>query len=119
MAMGAIEIIGERVRLRPILPEEIEQLRQAMLAESDQAVAKMPEEASFRRRLTDSGHLGEGTLDLAIEVGGLPVGRVQTFVPPDRPDASRDLLYRNWLAANRQRSGLRAGRGRAAHRLAL
>jgi RimJ/RimL family protein N-acetyltransferase len=85
METSGIEIVGERVRLRPIALTEIEELWQAMLAESEQAVAKMPNEAAFKRRLGFSGELRGGTLDLAIDVGGELIGRVQTFEPPDRP----------------------------------
>jgi hypothetical protein len=31
------------------------------------------------------GQLHDGWLDLAVEAGGEPAGRIQTFVPPDRP----------------------------------
>jgi RimJ/RimL family protein N-acetyltransferase len=84
MASGEIELVGEQVRLRPILAAEIDELWQAMVAETSMAVAELPDEASFRRRLTNSGRLHGGTLDLAIDVGGELVGRIQTFEPPHR-----------------------------------
>ena len=48
-------------------------------------IAGMPEEAGFRARLQRSGHLMDGWLDLAIDLDGESIGRIQTFVPPDRP----------------------------------
>jgi RimJ/RimL family protein N-acetyltransferase len=89
---AGIEIVGERVWLRPIRAAEIDELWQAMLAESEQAVAKLPQEATFRRRLGESGQLHGGTLDLAIDAAGVLVGRVQTFEPPNRP-ATPGVFY--------------------------
>jgi RimJ/RimL family protein N-acetyltransferase len=43
-----------------------------------------PDEAVFRDRLARSGRLVEGWLDLAIDVGGTSIGRIQTFAPPGR-----------------------------------
>jgi hypothetical protein len=40
-----------------------------------------PDEASFKARLQRSGHLEHGWLDLAIDLGGVSIGRIQTFVP--------------------------------------
>lgn len=48
-------------------------------------IAGLPEEAGFRARLQRSGHLMDGWLDLAIDLDGESIGRIQTFVPPDRP----------------------------------
>ena len=49
------------------------------------ATPELPDEARFRARLERSGHLDAGRLDLAIDSGGVPVGRIQTYVPPGRP----------------------------------
>ncbi len=56
-----------------------------MLTADPMAIAELPDEASFKARLQRSGHLEDGWLDLAIDVGGVSVGRIQTFVPPGRP----------------------------------
>src|SRR5260370_7467093 len=48
------------------------------------AIAELPDEARFRARLQRSGRLEDGWLDLAIDVGAVSVGRIQTFVPPGR-----------------------------------
>ena len=47
-------------------------------------VAELPEEAGFKARLRRSGHLEDGWLDLAIDLDGVSIGRIQTFVPPGR-----------------------------------
>jgi RimJ/RimL family protein N-acetyltransferase len=42
------------------------------------------DEGEFRARLARSGQLHDGILDLAVDVGGDPADRIQTFVPPYR-----------------------------------
>jgi len=49
------------------------------------AIAELPEETIFKARLQRSGHLEDGWLDLAIDLQGMSIGRIQTFVPPGRP----------------------------------
>ena len=66
-------------------PAEIEAEWQAMVTADPIAVAELPDEAEFRARLARSGQLHDGWLDLAVDVGGESVGRIQTFVPPYRP----------------------------------
>jgi RimJ/RimL family protein N-acetyltransferase len=78
-------IRGQRLLLRSLRPAEIEAEWQAMVTADPIAVAKLPDEAEFRARLARSGQLHDGWLDLAVDVDGAPVGRVQTFVPPHRP----------------------------------
>ena len=56
-----------------------------MVTADPMAIAQLPDEASFKARLQRSGRLEDGWLDLAIDSGGLSVGRIQTFVPPGRP----------------------------------
>ena len=48
-------------------------------------IAFIPDEATFRARLRRSGRLEDGWLDLAVDLEGASIGRIQTFVPPDRP----------------------------------
>jgi len=47
-------------------------------------IVAVPDEAGFRARLQRSGRLEDGWLDLAIDVDGASIGRIQTFVPPGR-----------------------------------
>ena len=72
--------------LRPLLTtEEIDEEWQAMVTADPRAIAELPDEDSFRSRLRRSGRLLDGWLDLAIDLDGVSIGRIQTFVPPGRP----------------------------------
>src|SRR5262252_1713257 len=84
VAAGAIEIRGPRLALRALRPDEIEDQWQAMVTADPIAVAELPDETSFKARLRRSGHLVDGWLDLAIDLDGVPIGRIQTFAPPGR-----------------------------------
>ncbi len=48
-------------------------------------IAAPPDETSFKARLQRSGRLEDGWLDLAIDLAGESIGRIQTFVPQERP----------------------------------
>lgn len=48
-------------------------------------IAVSPDEASFKARLQRSGRLDHGWLNLAIDLDGESIGRIQTFVPSRRP----------------------------------
>jgi RimJ/RimL family protein N-acetyltransferase len=78
-------IRGQRLVLRSLRPAEIDVEWQAMVTADPIAIGKLPDEAEFRARLAKSGQLHDGWLDLAVDVGGDSVGRIQTFVPPHRP----------------------------------
>ncbi|MGH3348574.1 MAG: GNAT family N-acetyltransferase [Nocardioides sp.] len=86
MMSEPVTITAGRVVLRPLRSEEIDAEWAAMVAGDDVAVNGVPDEATFRARLARSGRMVEGWLDLAIDVAGHAVGRIQTFVPPDRAD---------------------------------
>jgi RimJ/RimL family protein N-acetyltransferase len=77
-------IRGSRLLLRSLQPGEIEEEWQAMVTADPMVVAELPEEAGFKARLRRSGHLEDGWLDLAIDLDGVSIGRIQTFVPPGR-----------------------------------
>lgn len=55
-----------------------------MVTADPMVIAVLPDEASFKARLQRSGHLDEGWLDLAVDLGGVSIGRIQTFVPSGR-----------------------------------
>jgi RimJ/RimL family protein N-acetyltransferase len=80
-----VRICGSRLVLRALRPDEVDEEWRAMVTADPMAVAGLPDEVSFKARLARSGQLADGWLDLAIDVGGVPVGRIQTFVPPGRP----------------------------------
>ena len=77
-------VTGPRLALRPLRPEEIDEQWQAMVTDP-MGTAQVPDEARFRARLRRSGQLTGGWIDLAIDLDGAPIGRIQTFVPEGRP----------------------------------
>jgi RimJ/RimL family protein N-acetyltransferase len=81
---GEIVIRGSRLLLRALRPAEIDDQWQAMVNADPIAVARLPDEASFKARLRQSGHMEDGWLDLAIDLDGAVIGRIQTFVPEGR-----------------------------------
>ena len=81
---GEIVIRGSRLLLRALRPAEIDDQWQAMVNSDPMAIARLPDEASFKARLRRSGHLEDGWLDLAIDLDGAVIGRIQAFVPESR-----------------------------------
>jgi hypothetical protein len=77
-----VRIRGPRLTLRPLRPDEIDDEWRAMVTADPMAVAELPDEAAFRARLRRSGRMHDGWLDLAIDLDGTSLGRIQTFVPP-------------------------------------
>ena len=82
---GGIEIRGPRLLLRALRASEIDEEWQAMVGADPMVIATLPDEEAFRARLRRSGRLVGGQLDLAIDLDGTLIGRIQTFVPPGRP----------------------------------
>jgi RimJ/RimL family protein N-acetyltransferase len=81
---GQILVRGSRLLLRALRPGEIDEQWQAMVNSDPIAIARLPDEASFKARLRRSGHMADGWLDLAIDLDGAVIGRIQTFVPEGR-----------------------------------
>jgi RimJ/RimL family protein N-acetyltransferase len=79
-----VRIEGPRLVLRPIAADEIEAEWQEMVNADPMATATPVDERAFKDRLARSGELTDGWLDLAIDLDGEPIGRIQTFVPPER-----------------------------------
>lgn len=79
-----IHIPGPRLLLRPLRTEEIDEEWNAMVTADPLAIASLPEETEFRARLAWSGHMRDGWLDLGVDLDGRVLGRIQTFVPPNR-----------------------------------
>jgi hypothetical protein len=88
-----VRIRGPRLTLRPLRSDEIDEEWRAMVTADPMAVAELPDEAAFRARLRRSGRMHDGWLDLAIDLDGTSLGRIQTFVPPGRalPRGTFDL----------------------------
>jgi RimJ/RimL family protein N-acetyltransferase len=83
---GDVMIRGDRLVLRGLRPAEVDGEWQAMLAGAADPVvsAVLTDEAAFRARLARSGQLHDGWLDLAIDLDGTSIGRIQAFVPRGR-----------------------------------
>jgi RimJ/RimL family protein N-acetyltransferase len=79
-----VRIEGPRLVLRPIAADEIEAEWQEMVNADPMATATPVDERAFKDRLARSGELTDGWLDLAIDLDGVSIGRIQTFVPPGR-----------------------------------
>jgi RimJ/RimL family protein N-acetyltransferase len=79
-----VRIPGARLVLRPIAADEIEAQWQDMVSADPMARGGPVGEAAFKARLARSGELADGWLDLAVDLDGDPIGRIQTFVPPER-----------------------------------
>jgi RimJ/RimL family protein N-acetyltransferase len=81
---GSVEIRGPRLLLRALRASEIAEEWQAMVDADPMVIAGLPDESAFRARLRRSGCLAGGEIDLAIDLDGRLIGRIQTFVPPGR-----------------------------------
>ena len=79
-----IPVTGPRLVLRPLRPEEIDEQWRAMVTADPMSTPEVPDEARFRARLRRSGQLVDGWIDLAIDLDGAAIGRIQTFVPGGR-----------------------------------
>ena len=90
---GDVRIRGSRLLLRALQPGEIEEEWRAMVTADPMVIAELPQEADFKARLRRSGRLEDGWLDLAIDLDGVSIGRIQTFVPGgrERPAGTFDV----------------------------
>jgi RimJ/RimL family protein N-acetyltransferase len=81
-----VRIRGPQLVLRPFgTAQEIDEEWRAMATADPTTIGELPDEGRFRARLQGSGRLRDGRLDLAIDLDGVAIGKIQTFVPPDRP----------------------------------
>jgi RimJ/RimL family protein N-acetyltransferase len=81
---STITVRGPRLLLRPLASSEIDEAWREMVEADPMTIAVLPDEAAFKARLGRSGRLEAGWLDLAIDLDGACIGRIQTFVPPTR-----------------------------------
>ena len=83
---GDVVIQGDRLVLRALRPAEADAEWQEMVTGAADPVVSsvLTDEAAFRARLARSGQLRDGWLDLAIDLDGTSIGRIQTFVPRGR-----------------------------------
>jgi RimJ/RimL family protein N-acetyltransferase len=88
-AQPLVNLLGPRIRLRPLRHDEVDTAWQG-LAQQDEAAhpRRRPEDRrpqaseQFRRRLHRSGRLWRGCLDLAIDRDGRLVGTIQARTRP-------------------------------------
>jgi hypothetical protein len=86
-------IRGERLLLRPFRPAEIDDEWQAMVNADPMTIAELPDEKAFRARLGRSGRMADGWIDLAIDLNGSCIGRIQTFVPMDPANRAMRAVF--------------------------
>jgi RimJ/RimL family protein N-acetyltransferase len=79
-----VTIQGKRLLLRPIRMPEIDEECREMAKAAPTATVVLSTEAEFRARLAQSGRMHDGWLDLAIDLDGEMIGRIQTFPPAGR-----------------------------------
>jgi RimJ/RimL family protein N-acetyltransferase len=84
MSSSEVTIRGPHLLLRPLTRPEIDEEWQEMVEADPMTIAALPEEAAFKARLRNSGRLEGGSIDLAVDLDGVCIGRIQTFVPPTR-----------------------------------
>jgi RimJ/RimL family protein N-acetyltransferase len=75
-----IELQGEKVTVRPLRADELDELFRQRLASTHMVSA--PDKEVLRRRVEHSGEWYEGRLDLAIESDGRLAGSVEARTPP-------------------------------------
>ncbi|HZQ15357.1 MAG TPA: GNAT family N-acetyltransferase [Gaiellaceae bacterium] len=79
--MERIRIAGERVTLRPLALDELDTSLAAREAADRTVHPVKPDREQLRARFERSGLLRDGALDLAIDVGGVRIGEIQTYRP--------------------------------------
>jgi diamine N-acetyltransferase len=84
LASPSVKIRGGRLLLRAFRPEEIDREWLERRDADPMTVATEPNEQEFRERLSRSGRLEGASLTLSIDMDGESMGRIETFVPPDR-----------------------------------
>jgi RimJ/RimL family protein N-acetyltransferase len=84
MPDDVVMIQGKRLLLRPIQTPEIDEECREMAKAAPSASVVLSSETGFRDRLTRSGRMLGGWLDLAIDLDGKMIGRIQTLVPAER-----------------------------------
>lgn len=82
--MNRIRLEGDRVTIRPLRMDEFEASWTNRLQLDPTVQPVMPERDALLARFDRSGIMQDGAVDLAIEVEGIKIGEIQTYVPPGR-----------------------------------
>lgn len=78
--MERVRIEGDNITLRPLRLDELE----AMVAWREAYGRADPDRGKLLARIEQSGLMVDGRIDLAIDIAGVRVGEVQTYVPDGR-----------------------------------
>jgi RimJ/RimL family protein N-acetyltransferase len=79
-----VRIEGERVTLRPLQLDELDASLASREAADRTVHPVKPDREKLKARFERSGLMQDGAIDLAIDVGGIRIGEIQTYVPPER-----------------------------------
>jgi RimJ/RimL family protein N-acetyltransferase len=79
-----IHIEGPRVTLRPLSLDELDASIASRLAADRTVHPAKPDREKLRARFERSGLMVDGACDLAIDLAGVRIGEIQTYVPPER-----------------------------------
>ena len=82
--MERVRIEGKRVTLRPLLLDELDASLASREAADRTVHPVKPDREKLKARFERSGTMQDGAIDLAIDVGGVRIGEIQTYVPPGR-----------------------------------
>jgi RimJ/RimL family protein N-acetyltransferase len=82
--MDRIRLEGDRVTIRPLRMDEFEASWASRLQLDPTVQPVMPQRDALFARFEGSGIMLDGAVDLAIEVDGIKIGEIQTYVPPGR-----------------------------------
>jgi RimJ/RimL family protein N-acetyltransferase len=77
-------IEGERLTLRPLVVDELDASIATREAADRTAHPVKPDREKLKARFEHSGSMRDGAIDLAIDVDGIRMGEIQTYVPPGR-----------------------------------
>ena len=82
--MERVRIEGERLTLRPLVVEELDASIATREAADRTAHPVKPDREKLKARFERSGLMQGGAIDLAIDVDGVRIGEIQTYVPRER-----------------------------------
>jgi RimJ/RimL family protein N-acetyltransferase len=79
-----VRIEGERLMLRPLVVAELDTSIATREAADRTVHPVKPDRQKLKARFERSGLMRDGAIDLAIDVEGVRIGEIQTYVPPER-----------------------------------
>ncbi|HEV2591486.1 MAG TPA: GNAT family N-acetyltransferase [Gaiellaceae bacterium] len=82
--MERVRIEGQRITLRPLRLDELDASIAEREAADRNAHPTKPDREQLAARFARSGLMRDGAIDLAIDLDGVRIGEIQTYVPPER-----------------------------------